>query len=151
MFTRFLFMLAPFVLISHLAHGQLLSDTLFTWKGYASKPGICKLKLYKNPQQDKKKYTAVITELGENTGPSSVEDIGYLAEHIGRTYSVDPTQVYWVIHWGHFSFKEATESKKELFIRATFSRTSTQRIGAPQWRLITRKDIEKYTDRHFLW
>lgn len=133
------------------AHGQMLADTLFTWQGYSSKPGKCGLKLYKNLDKVAKNYTVVLKELGENPGPSTIHEIGYLAEQIGRSFDIDPTQAYWVIHWGAFSYEGAKQSKKVLFIRATFSRTSTQRISAPQWRVISREDVEKYTDRQFLW
>ena len=136
------------LLVGHSAHGQLLADTLFSWRGY-TQPGICGVTLYMN-KDAAKKYTVILTELGENTGPATTSEIGYLAEHIGRTYNVDPTEAYWVVHWGHFSYNEARKSKKELFIRATFSRTSTQRIGAPQWKMINKEEIEKYTDRQFL-
>ena len=133
------------------ARGQLLADTVFTWQGYASKPGICGLKLYRNPEKSSKQYTVVLTERAENTGASTVHEIGYLSQQIGRTLDVDPAQAYWIIHWGAFSYMGAQKSRKELFIRATFSRTSTQRLGAPQWRIISKEDIEKYTDRQFLW
>ena len=92
----------------------------------------------------------MLKELGDNPGKATTDEIGYLAEHIGRAYNIDPTTAYWVVHWGAFSYHGAQSTNKELFIRATFKRTSTQRIGAPQWRIITREEVEKYTDRQFL-
>ena len=127
---------------------QLLTDTLFTWKGYSEK-GLCGLQLYQNAFDTKKTYTIILREIGENKGPTTIEEINYLVEQIGRSFDLDPTNVYWIIHWGHFSYSGAARSNKELFIRATFSRTSTMRLGAPQWRIIHTEDIERYTDRQF--
>lgn len=149
---KILLFTALFLLVSPpKTQGQILTDTLFTWQGYSSKPGICGLKLFKNPPKASKKYTVVLKELKKNTGPPIIHEIGYLAEQIGRTFDLDPTDVYWVIHWGAFSYEGAKKSKKVLFIRATFNRTSTQRISSPHWKLITRMDLERYTDRQFLW
>ena len=149
MYARPLVLLFALLPMHHAAHAQLLADTLFSWQGYA-KPGICGIQLFKNPAESARAYTVVLTELGENKGPAVTVEIGYLAEQIGRTYNIDPTQAYWIIHWGHFSFDGASKANKELFIRATFKRTSTQRMGAPQWRIISKQDVEKYTDRQYL-
>lgn len=146
---RILLTLVIVLMAEHPAHSQLLADTLFTWRGY-TRQGICGFKLYKNPEQDAKGYTVILKELAENPGPSTIDEIGYLAERIGRIYDLDPTDAYWVSHWSHFSFNEASVSKKELFVRATFNWTATKRISAPKWRIIRREDIEKYTDRQFL-
>jgi len=134
---------------AQISYSQLLADTLYSWQGY-SKSAICGIQLFKNPSGSTKKYTLVLTELADNTGPTTAAEIGYLAEAIGRAYHFDPTVAFWVIHWGDFSFSNASRSKKELFIRATFRRTASQRLGAPQWKIISREDVENYTDRQFL-
>ena len=149
MYTHALCFLVLTLSLHQTAHCQLLADTVFTWQGY-SRPGICGLLLYKNSEESSKAYTVVLIELGENEGPATTTEIGYLAEHIGRRYNFDPTRAYWIIHWGSFSYRETRKSKKELFIRVTFNRTSTNRIGAPQWRIIRKQDVEKYTDRQYL-
>ncbi len=73
-----------------------------------------------------------------------------LVELIGRKFEVDPAQAYWVCHWGAFSFEGAQPNKrKELFLRATFRRTKNQSLGTPSWRVVTREEVEEYTDRQF--
>lgn len=149
MLVRPLLLILLFLSTEQASYGQMLADTLYSWQGY-SKPALCGIQLFKNPSESSKKYTVVLTELAENTGPTTTTEIGYLAEAIGRTYHFDPTMAFWVIHWGDFSYSSANKSNKELFIRATFRRTASQRIGAPQWRIISREDVENYTDRQFL-
>ena len=149
MLVRLLVLLLLFLSTAQISYSQLLADTLYSWQGY-SKPAHCGIQLFKNPSESSKKYTVVLTELAENTGPTATSEIGYLAEAIGRTYHFDPTVAFWVIHWGGFSYSSAGTSSKELFIRATFRRTASQRIGAPQWKIISREDVENYTDRQFL-
>ena len=149
MLVRLLVFLLLILSTAQISYSQLIADTLYSWQGY-SKPAICGIQLYKNPPKSSKKYTVVLTELADNTGPTTTSEIGYLAEAIGRTYHFDPTMAFWVIHWGGFSFSSAGKSNKELFIRATFRRTASQRIGAPQWKIISREDVENYTDRQFL-
>ncbi|WP_456424761.1 hypothetical protein [Rhodocaloribacter sp.] len=132
------------------ARAQLVADTLFAWKGYDG-TGKCRVRIYKTPPSDETRtHVVVIRELAENKGPSTVNDARHLAEMIGRTYGIDPTMAYWIFHWGAFSYEGARPNKrKELFLRATFRRTKTQRLGAPTWRVITREDVEDYTDRQF--
>ena len=130
-----------------IVHAQILADTLLYWQGYFTM-SVCSLRVYHNNDQDRP-HTIVLTELAENRGATLIEDISFVADQVGRTYGIDPTNSYWVVHWGSFSFPNATPSKKELFLRATFRKTSTNRLGAAQWRIIRREDIESYTDRHF--
>ncbi len=132
------------------ARAQLVADTLFTWKGYDG-TGKCRIRIYKTPPSDEdRSHVVVIRELAENKGPATVNDARHLAEMIGRTYGIDPANAYWVFHWGAFSFEGARPNKrKELFIRATFRHGKSQRLGTPSWRVITREDVEDYTDRQF--
>jgi len=129
---------------------QPIADTLFTWKGY-SKSGVCRVRLFQRSPRDKEKtHVVVVRELAENSGPSTVDDARYLVELIGRGFGIDPVKAYWIFHWGAFSFSGARQSrKKDLFLRATFRRGSTHRLSAPTWRVITREDVDQYTDRQF--
>ena len=94
--------------------------------------------------------TVVIGERAENDGPSTTSDARHLAELIGRQLDVDPAQAYWIFHWGAFSYNGAQPNqRKELFLRATFRRTKNQSLGTPSWRVVTREEVEAYTDRQF--
>ncbi len=130
------------------ARGQLLVDTLFVWQGY-NRQSTCGLHVYRNTAEARKAFTIVLTEIGDNRGPSTLEDASYLAELIGRSYGVDPTQAYWIFYWGAFSFTGAEDSGKEFYLRATFSRTRSGRLGSAHWRVVKKQDVELYTDRQF--
>ena len=131
------------------AAGQLVADTLFTWPAYA-RTGTCQLRIYQAPPGDDRTHTVVLRELAENRGPTTLDDARHLAEVIGRHYDLDPAAAYWVFHWGAFSFAPgAAERRKEIFLRATFRRTSTYNLGTPRWRVVTREDVEELTDRLF--
>lgn len=129
-------------------YGQPDVDTSFTWQSYA-RTGMTHIQLYPNPTDEDRPLTVLIREIAANKGPSIVQDLPYLVEEIGRAHKVDPTTIYWVLHWGAFSFSEAGASKKELFIRATFKRTRSGQLGAPLWRVIGREEVEALTDRKF--
>lgn len=130
------------------ASAQLVSDTLFTWSGYA-RESICRVRIFRAAPRERKEYVVVLDELAENRGPSILDDARLLAELIGRDASVDPESAYWVFRWGDFSFEGAAPSRKEMLFRAMFRRADSGGLGAPSWRLITREMLMKYTDRAF--
>ena len=132
------------------AQAQLLADTTFTWQGYGH-DGQCRVRIYRaGPEADDRTYVAVLRELAANRGPSTVDDARLLAELVGRQFDFDPATAYFIFHWGGFSFRGADSGdEKELLLRASFRRTSSQRLGAPHWRIVTREDVEAYTDRQF--
>lgn len=130
------------------AHGQLVADTVFTWRSYA-RTGQCRVFVYATPHEEERTHTVVLRELADNRGPSTIDDAPYLVEEIGRHFGIDPAAAYWVFHWGAFSFAEEGASDKELFIRATLRRTKSGNLGSPYWRVVTRAEVEDYTDRQF--
>ena len=133
------------------ATAQLVADTVFTWQDYA-RTSTCGVQIYRLPADgaDDRTHAIVLRELAENRGPSIVADASYLAERVGRHFGVDPTSAFWIYHWGAFSFEGARErADKELFLRATFLRTKRRALGTPQWRILTREDVEAHTDRQF--
>jgi hypothetical protein len=128
---------------------QLQTDTLFTWRGYAQH-GRCRLRVYAPALTLDRQAVIVIQEIAENEGPSTVYDIAYLAEEVGRSFALAPDSVHWIVHWGAFSFEATTAQRgKEVFLRATFKRTTKGHLGAPQWRVISREEVREYTDRAF--
>ncbi|GIV58258.1 MAG: hypothetical protein KatS3mg043_2194 [Rhodothermaceae bacterium] len=132
------------------APAQLQVDTLFTWQGYRGE-GVCRLRIYRTPPSDKDRtHVVILQELAENGGPSTVQDARYLADLVGRTFGFDPASAYWIFHWGPFSYEGARpDDRRELFLRATFRRSESQRLGSPTWRVVAREEVEKYTDRQF--
>lgn len=140
------------------AQAQMVSDTLFTWTGYAQE-SMCRLRIYHAEPGEKRTYVILLDELAENEGRSTLDDARHLAELVSRATGIDPEEAYWVFHWGEFSFEESastrasdgsrSSSKKEIFLRATFRRSDSGTVTTPSWRLINRTILAKYTDRAF--
>ena len=131
------------------AHAQPQTDTTFTWRSY-SRTGTVQVHVYPGPPDDEEDHTIVLRELAENRGPSTVEDLQYLADLVGRQLGVDPTQAYWVLHWGGFSFEGADpDTDKALLLRATFNRTKSGNLSSPYWNVISETDVRELTDRRW--
>jgi hypothetical protein len=130
-------------------HAQPLADTLFAWRGYA-RTAKTQVTVYPAPpDDDRRAQTVILRELADNRGPSTIDDVRYLAEQIGRTLGVVPEEAYWVFHWGAFSFDGAEDGAKEIFLRATFRRTKTGNLASPYWRVVSRDEVRELTDRRF--
>lgn len=129
---------------------QPLADTLVTWRGYA-RTAQARVQVFPAPpDEDDRPRTLVVQELAANRGPSTLADVRYLAEHIGRQFGIDPAEATWIFHWGGFSYAGADpDDDKELFLRATFRRTSTNRLATPYWKVIDRNAVRELTDRRF--
>jgi hypothetical protein len=129
---------------------QLLADTTFTWQGYG-RNGQCQVEIYRaGPEADDRTHVAVLREVAANQGPSTLQDARLLAELVGRQFGFDPAEAYFIFHWGGFSFDGADpDADREILLRASFRRTRSQRLGSPHWRVITREEVEAYTDRQF--
>ena len=131
------------------AAAQPRVDTVFTWQGYA-RPSSCHLRIYATPADEARPHTVVLREIAENRGASTVADARHLAELIGRQYDIDPAAATWVFHWGAFSYAGAAPDKrKELFLRATFRWNKSGTLSTPLWRVISRAQVDAYTDRQF--
>jgi hypothetical protein len=144
------FLLAPLVFLFPLStFAQPQTDTTLTWRSY-SRTGTTQVQVYPGPPDDEETHTIVLRELAENRGPSTVEDLQYLADLVGRRLGLDPTQAYWVLHWGGFSFEGADpNADKALFLRATFNRTSSGNLSSPYWNVISETDVRELTDRRW--
>lgn len=133
-------------------HAQAVSDTLFAWQGYG-RESRCDLAVYPvseeaRGRQDRFDRTVVLRERGDNAGPSTLADAPYLVEQAARTLGIDPVRIVWVFHWDAASFS-ADGTRKELFLRATFSRSASGSLSSPSWRVVTRAEVEELTDRTF--
>lgn len=127
---------------------QPLADTLITWRGYA-REAEAQVVVYPAPPGDERRdRTIIVRELAQSRGPSTLADVRYLADRIGRTFQIDPARAYWIIHWGAFSHPGARGSK-ELFLRVTFRRSGSGRLSSPYWRSISKDDVRELTDRRY--
>ena len=148
-FCRILVLGGLGLLLLRPAAAQPQTDTTLTWRSY-SRTGIVQVQVYPGPPDDEEEHTIVLRELAENKGPSTVEDLQYLADLVGRHLGVDPTRAYWVLHWGGFSFQGATpDADKALFLRATFNRTQSGNLSSPYWNVISETDVRELTDRRW--
>jgi len=133
---------------------QAFADTLFAWQGYG-RESRCRLAVYPvseeaRGRQDRYDRAVVLHERADNAGPSTLADAPYLVEQAARTLGIDPVRIVWVFHWDGASFDDdASGTRKELFLRATFSRASSGQLSNPSWRVVTRADVEELTDRRF--
>ena len=131
------------------AHAQPRTDTTVTWRSY-SRTGTAQVQVYPGPPDDEETHTIVVKELAENRGPSTIEDFQYLADLVGRRLGVDPTQAYWVLYWGGFSFEGADpDADKSIFLRATFNRTTSGNLSSPYWSVVSKTDVRELTDRRW--
>ena len=128
---------------------QPRTDTTVTWRSY-SRTGTAQVQVYPGPPDDEETHTLVVKELAENQGPSTLNDFQYLADLVGRRVGIDPTQAYWVLYWGGFSFEGADpNAEKSLFLRATFNRTESGNLSSPYWNVISETDLRELTDRQW--
>ncbi len=141
--------LALGVVLALSARAQPRMDTTVTWRSY-SQTGTTEVRVYPGPPDEEETHTIVLREIAENRGPSTVEDLQYLADLVGRQLGIDPTAAYWVLHWGGFSFEGANpDADKALFLRATFNRTSSGNLSSPYWNVISETDVRELTDRRW--
>jgi len=143
-------LLVASILLAHPAAGQAVLDTTMHWRSY-SQTGTADVEVYPGPpDEEEEDHTIVIREVAQNRGPSTVEDLQYLADLVGRRLGINPTDAYWVIHWGPHSFEGADpDDDKALFLRATFNRTSSGNLSSPYWNVISETDVRELTDRRW--
>jgi len=137
------------VCVAGSAAAQPQIDTTITWRSY-SRTGTAAVQVYPGPPDEEETHTVVVKELAENRGPSTIEDFQYLADLIGRRLGVNPTEAYWVLHWGGFSFEGADpDADKAVFLRATFNRTKSGTLSSPYWNVVSEPDVRTLTDRRW--
>lgn len=129
---------------------QPQTDTTLSWRSY-SRTGTTQVQVYPAPpDEEDRTHTVVLREIAGNRGPSTVDDLQYLADLVGRRLGLDPTTAYWIIHWGGFSYEGADpDADRELFLRATFNRTKSGNLSSPYWNVISENDVRELTDRRW--
>lgn len=129
---------------------QMVVDTVYSWRGYA-RTAACRVRIFKNPTDEKRDTTVLLDELAANTGPTITADADYLVDEIGRAFRFDPTKTRWVFRWSRASFVDSSAagppSNKQLLLLATFRRTKSGTIGTPNWKIADPEALEEYTDR----
>jgi hypothetical protein len=147
--VRLLVLLGLAVCLPPAAAAQPTADTTVTWRSY-SRTGTTEVQVYPGPPDEEETHTIVLRELARNRGPSTVEELSYLADLVGRHLGVNPAQAYWVVHWGGFSFEGGDpDADKALYLEATFNRTADGDLGSPHWDVISETELRELTDRRW--
>lgn len=121
------------------------ADTLLTWRTYAQE-GIARVQSFESNDEDRP-LTVVVDERADNRAGLVTDDVRYFVETYGRSVGVDPAEAAFVFRFNGTSFCEAGPEGKTLLLRATFTRTKTGRLSAPNWRVLTRVELAELTDR----
>lgn len=137
-------LLLPFLTPS-ITHAQI-ADTLITWRTYTQE-SQARMHLYESGNEARP-LTAVIDDSAANSSGPATDDARFLAETIGRQIGRDPVEITFVFRFTAASFCEgAPAGPRQLLVRATFSRTQTGALASPTWRIISRDELARLTDR----
>ncbi|MEM1054491.1 MAG: hypothetical protein AAGI52_03115 [Bacteroidota bacterium] len=97
---------------------------------------------------ERRPHTAVVDDRASNGRTPITDEASFVAETIAREIGFDPTQATFVFRFTEGSFvEEGSDRGKALLVKATFRRTASGSLGAPQWRVITPEALEDLTDR----
>lgn len=121
------------------------ADTLVTWQTYGQE-GVARVQAFESNDDDRP-WTAVVDELAENGAGLVTDDVRFFVETYGRGVGLDPAGVAFVFRFNGASFCEGGPEGKTLLLRATFTRTKTGRLSAPNWRVLSRDELAELTDR----
>jgi hypothetical protein len=116
-------------------------DYVHYYRGYWSEGGKCRIRIY---QEDGQTPVVICSQLPDNHNTSVTNMAEYLAAEVIREQSL-PTPLTWIEHYpeherevGEYSLVRFTcWELKELCIGGVWR----QRIGAPGWAPLCRKDV----------
>lgn len=123
------------------------ADTLVTWRTYGQE-GLARVRTFESNDEDRP-LTVVVDERADNRAGLVTDDVRYFVETFGRSVGVDPAEASFVFRFNGASFCADGPEDKTLLLRATFTRTKTGRLSAPNWRVLTRDELAELTDRAF--
>lgn len=126
-------------------------DTTLAWPGYGGNR-TARVRLFENAarDRDRRATTIVLDDTAANPHPIT-DDALFLAEHVGRALGIDPIHLAFVFRFDAAAFAEDASDAprgKVLTLRATFRRTTSGRLSAPSWRILSPEETLDYTDRH---
>lgn len=127
---------------------QVVADSTYTWQAYAT-IATCSISIYDTTDDDQPKMV-IVREVASNRGPTSVHDATFLIDRIARDFGLRPEDVVWIFRLGSYSYSGATASPREILLRATVRRSSAGTLGRPSWRVVSRVQLEEWTDRAFM-
>lgn len=120
-------------------------DRELRWRTYSAERSA-RVRVYLC-DDERRPRTVVLDDRASNPEAITAEAT-YVADLVGRELGFDPTGATFVFRFTPAAFvPDASERGKTLLVRATFGRTASGALAAPQWRLITSEALEDLTDR----
>ena len=120
-------------------------DEAVSWRTYASEHSA-RVRVFAS--DDARRPRTVVVDDRASNGTAVTDDAQFVADVIGRELGFDPVAATFVFRFTPAAFVEdASERGKTLLLKATFRRTSTGALGAPDWRVISSDALEDLTDR----
>ena len=124
-----------------------LHDEELSWRTYASTRSA-RVRVYASPDE-RRPRTVVVDDVATNGG-AITDEATFVADLVGREIGFDPTEATFVFRYTPASFVEGgRDGGKTLLLRATFRRSSSGTLGAPEWRVLTPEALDDLTDRAF--
>jgi hypothetical protein len=113
---------------------QLVKDYVYKFEALWEEPGQCRVRVYHGEGLP---TVFICTELPENRSGSIVTVVEWLAADTWQREG-EPEPFVWIEHYP----SEMTSDHIETFDEVTFARPSGPRFFSPQWRRMTREEVE---------
>lgn len=120
-------------------------DRTLSWRTYDGTRSA-RVRVYASPDR-RRPHTAVVDELttpGEAPPQGAITDEArYAAEFIARELRLEPARVTYV-----FRLPDGTRpGAPPTLLRATFTLLRSGQLGSPAWRVLSRDELDRLTDR----
>jgi hypothetical protein len=102
------------------------------WHGHQS---ACRLRIW----QQERESIVIVTELEGNPGTSITNRVEALAMQVYREFELWPAFTHWIEHY------PPDASYGETFAEVSFTPDPQKGLTRPQWRALTRADVERLT------
>lgn len=123
------------------------SDRILTWRTYdLGFERAARVRVF--PSTDERRSIAVVIDEHVGGEKPATAEARYVAEVIGREFGFNPVNASFVFRYTGASFVEdASDGGKELLLRVTFRRLASGSLGGPSWRVLSRDELSRLTDR----
>ena len=117
-------------------------DRPLSWRSYTGRTHRATATVYANAGRDRERrpWSVVLVADPANRAPIT-DDAPFVADLVGRDLGADPARLAFLFRFG------LDGDARPLTVRAAFRRSSSGRLGAPAWRVLSPDEVEDYTDR----
>ncbi len=143
-----LFLILAFAFAALPATAQPEHDQEVTWRSYdGGAPRAVRVRVFASGDE-RRPHTVVVDDRASNGQTPVTDEAPYVADTIARELGFNPVEASFVFRFTAASFAEdGRDTGKTVLLRATFQRTSSGALGAPNWRVLTSEGLEDLTDR----